>query len=78
RRISGNVDRLGHIDPSVAPYRRKLEAAGLTVLDLTKLTGGDRLNHGKFADSPEVMKLIGDRLIAGQTITDSNVGLGEA
>lgn len=24
------------------------------------------------------MKLIGDRLIAGQAITDSNVGLGEA
>jgi esterase/lipase superfamily enzyme len=78
RRISGNVDRLGQIDPSVEPYRSKLEAAGITVLDLTKLKGGDRLNHGKFAESPEVVKLIGDRLIAGQTITDSRVGLGEA
>lgn len=78
RRISGNVDRLGQIDPSVEPYRSKLEAAGMTVLDLTKLKGGDRLNHGKFAESPEVVKLIGDRLIAGQAITDSNVGLGEA
>lgn len=78
RRISGNVDRLGQIDPSVEPYRSKLEAAGITVLDLTKLKGGDRLNHGKFAESPEVVKLIGDRLIAGQTITDSQVGLGEA
>ncbi|MGO7684463.1 alpha/beta hydrolase [Rhizobium ruizarguesonis] len=78
RRISGNVDRLGQIDPSVEPYRSKLEAAGIAVLDLTKLKGGDRLNHGKFAESPEVVKLIGDRLIAGQAITDSNVGLGEA
>ncbi|MGR9468379.1 alpha/beta hydrolase [Rhizobium leguminosarum] len=78
RRISGNVDRLGQIDPSVEPYRSKLEAAGITVLDLTKLKGGDRLNHGKFAESPEMVKLIGDRLIAGQAITDSNVGLGEA
>ncbi|MBY5730005.1 alpha/beta hydrolase [Rhizobium leguminosarum] len=78
RRISGNVDRLGQIDPSAEPYRSKLEAAGITVLDLTKLKGGDRLNHGKFAESPEVVQLIGDRLIAGQTITDSNVGLGEA
>ncbi|MBX4965327.1 alpha/beta hydrolase [Rhizobium binae] len=77
RRISGNIDRLGQIDPSAEPYRSKLEAAGITVLDLTKLKGGDRLNHGKFAESPEVVKLIGDRLIAGQTITDSNVGLGE-
>lgn len=78
RRISGNIDRLGQIDPSAEPYRSKLEAAGITVLDLTKLKGGDRLNHGKFAESPEVVKLIGDRLIAGQAITDSNVGLGEA
>lgn len=53
RRISGNIDRLGQIDPSAEPYRSKLEAAGITVLDLTKLKGGDRLNHGKFAESPK-------------------------
>ncbi|QCI98900.1 alpha/beta hydrolase [Agrobacterium larrymoorei] len=78
RRISGNVDRLGQIDPSAEPYRSELEKAGITVLDLTKLQSGDRLNHGKFAESPEVVRLIGDRLIAGQTVTDSDVGLGEA
>lgn len=78
RRISGNIDRLGQIDPTVEPYRSALEKEGITVLDLTKLKTGDRLNHGKFAESPEVVKLIGDRLIEGQTITDSEVGLGEA
>ncbi|MDO9414951.1 alpha/beta hydrolase [Pararhizobium sp.] len=77
RRISGNIERLGQIDPSVEPYRSRLEAEGITVLDLTALKGGDRLNHGKFAESPEVVKLLGNRLIAGQTITDSQVGLGE-
>lgn len=78
RRISGNVDRLGQIDPSAEPYRSALEKEGITVLDLTKLKTGDSLNHGKFAESPEVVKLIGDRLIEGQTITDSDVGIGEA
>ena len=78
RRISGNVDRLGQIDPTAEPYRSELEKQGITVLDLTKLKTGDRLNHGKFAESPEVVKLIGDRLIEGQTITDSDVGIGEA
>lgn len=48
------------------------------MLDLTKLKTGDGLNHGKFAESPEVVRLIGDRLIAGQTITDSDVGIGDA
>ncbi|MFS8111416.1 alpha/beta hydrolase [Rhizobium jaguaris] len=78
RRISGNVDRLGQIDPTAEPYRSELEKHGITVLDLTKLKTGDRLNHGKFAESPKVVKLIGDRLIEGQTITDSDVGIGEA
>jgi esterase/lipase superfamily enzyme len=78
RRISGNVDRLGQIDPTVEPYRTQLESAGITVLDLTKLQSGDSLNHGKFAASPEVVKLIGDRLIAGQAVSENNVGLGEA
>ena len=77
KRISGNVDRLGQIDPTQEPYRSELEKAGITVLDLTALRGGDPLNHGKFAESPEVVKLLGNRLIAGQTVTDSNVGLGE-
>ncbi|MBB4009432.1 esterase/lipase superfamily enzyme [Rhizobium taibaishanense] len=78
RRISGNVDRLGQINPTDEPYRSALEKAGITVLDLTKLKTGDKLNHGKFAESPEVVRLIGDRLIAGQTVTDSQVGVGEA
>lgn len=77
KRISGNVDRLGQIDPTQEPYRSELEKAGITVLDLTALRGGDPLNHGKFAESPQVVKLLGNRLIAGQTVTDSKVGLGE-
>ena len=54
-----------------------LEKQGIIVLDLTALKSGDSLNHGKFAESPEVVRLIGNRLIAGQTVTDSEVGLGD-
>nr|CAD6428481.1 alpha/beta hydrolase [Rhizobium sp. Q54] len=77
RRISGNIDRLGQIDPSVEPYRTQFEAAGISIIDLTALQSGDPLNHGKFAQSPQVVQLIGTRLLAGQTITDSNIGLGD-
>ncbi len=77
RRISGNVDRVGQIDPSKEPYRTALERSGITVIDLTAVKTGDKLNHGKFAESPEVVRLLGDRLIAGQTVTDSNIGLGD-
>ncbi|MGN7715122.1 alpha/beta hydrolase [Agrobacterium radiobacter] len=77
RRISGNIDRLGQIDPSVEPYKSELEKSGITIIDLTALKSGDGLNHGKFAESPEVVKLIGTRLVTGQTITDSQIGVGD-
>ncbi len=77
RRISGGVDRLGAIDPSQEPYRSRLEEHGVTVLDLTALKTGDQLNHGKFAESPEVVRLLGNRLIAGQSVSDGRVGFGD-
>lgn len=77
RRIWGSTARLGAIDPEIEPFRSQLEAAKIYVLDMSKLRTGDRLNHGKFAESPEVVQLIGTRLIAGQPITDSRTGLGE-
>jgi esterase/lipase superfamily enzyme len=76
RRISGNVDRLGQIDISNPVYRESLERSGITVLDLSALQVGDSLNHSKFAESPEVVRLLGQRLIAGQTVTNQDVSLG--
>jgi esterase/lipase superfamily enzyme len=77
RRVWGSEVRLGAINPDQEPYRTQFEQADVTVLDLTKLRAGDPLNHGKFAESPEVVQLIGSRLAAGQTVTDSRVGLGD-
>lgn len=77
RRVWGSEARLGAINPDQEPYRTQLEKANITVLDLTKLRAGDSLNHGKFAESPEVVQLIGKRLAEGQTVTDSRVGLGD-
>jgi len=70
RLVGGSVDRLGQINPAAEPYRSELEKAGVTVLDLTALKGGDPLNHGKFAERPEVVRLLGERLVAGQVIAD--------
>jgi esterase/lipase superfamily enzyme len=75
--ITGRVPRLGGIDPTVEPYRSKLDQAGITAIDLTKVKSGDNMNHGKFAESPAIVQLIGQRLITGQPLTDSNVSLGD-
>jgi len=75
--ITGNVSRLGAIDPTQEPYRSRLETAGITAIDLTKVKTSDSLHHGKFAESPQIVQLIGQRLMIGQTLTDSNVSLGQ-
>lgn len=77
RRLGGNVDRLGAIDPSVEPYKSKLDLTNITVIDLTKVKSGDRLHHGKFAESPEIVRLIGTRLIEGQQIEGRDLSVGE-
>ena len=49
----------------------------MTVLDLTALKSGDPLNHGKFAERPEVVRLLGERLVAGQAVEDHKIGIGD-
>jgi len=77
RRVWGDVARLGSIDPETAPYKEELAEAEIKVIDLTKVKSGDNLNHGKFAESPEIVRLIGARISDGQTLTDNRVGLGD-
>jgi len=70
--LAGNVTRVGAVDLTREPYKSQMESAkGITVLDLSALQGGDALNHSQFATSPEMVQLIGSRLMGGQTISDS-------
>ncbi|QTL06154.1 alpha/beta hydrolase [Aquabacter sp. L1I39] len=74
RAISGNVTRVGAVDLSQEPYKSQLEAtSGIVVLDLTALQGGDALNHSKFATTPEMVQILGNRMMAGQTISDQEL-----
>jgi esterase/lipase superfamily enzyme len=68
RLLWGSRDRLGSLDPSREPYRSALARSGVEVIDLTPEASGDTLNHGKFADSPAVVRLIGRRLASGQKL----------
>ncbi len=77
RRVWGDIPRLGSIDPEEAPYKQELEDNKIAVIDLTKVKAGDSLNHAKFAESPEVVQLIGARISEGQTLTDNRIGLGD-
>ena len=75
--IAGDVERVGAIDPNIEPWKSTLEKENVTVFDLTDVKTSDRLAHGKYAADGDVVRLIGSRLVAGQPISDSRVGLGD-
>ena len=77
--IAGGVTRVGAVDLTRPENVAELESApGIVVLDLSALQTSDRLNHSKFATSPDVVRLLGDRLIAGQQIGAADIGAGAA
>jgi esterase/lipase superfamily enzyme len=74
RFVAGGRTRLGAIDLTREDYQKRLGGLpGVTVLDLSALQSGDRINHDVYAQSPLIVRLIGDRLIQGQVVTDSDV-----
>ena len=77
RLLWGSTDRVGAINPNVEPYRSKLKQADIRVVDLTDVKTDDPTGHAKFAESPQVVQMIGERLSSGQTLGDSGAGLGE-
>ncbi|MEP2978058.1 MAG: alpha/beta hydrolase [Lentilitoribacter sp.] len=63
RRIAGGVDRVGAADPdTIAEY-------GLDVIDLTQIDDDSNIHHTKFAQSPEIVKLIGRGIADGNTLS---------
>jgi esterase/lipase superfamily enzyme len=62
RTIAGGVNRVGDADPD------RLAELGVTVVDLSEIDDTNSLNHAKFADSPEVVQLIGRRLASGDAL----------
>ena len=75
--IWGSDARLGAIDPKVEPYRSELAAEQVTVFDLTDIESNDAVNHNKFVNSPELVRLIGKRLAAGQIFSDGRESVAD-
>jgi esterase/lipase superfamily enzyme len=62
-------------DPAMA---KRLEELNITVIDLSDVKSSDSLNHGKFAASPDVVRLIGNRLAQDGGIQGRGATLGES
>jgi len=77
RKVWGDKPRLGAVDPRAVPYGEDLSRDKVQVVDLTDVSSDDLTGHGKFAASPEVVRSIGLRLAQGQTLSDSQPGVGD-
>lgn len=78
RLVWGSSDRLGSIDPAKEPYRTALSRYhNMDIFDLTTLRTSDSLNHTKFAESPDVVRFVGERLMAGEKMDSQTIGVGD-
>jgi esterase/lipase superfamily enzyme len=74
RWLSGGIDRVGGLD--LSPYAADLERLGVSVIDTSTISAGDPLGHTTFAESPEIVRLLGRR-IAGQPLEGDRGSLAE-
>ncbi len=72
KKIAGGVSRVGDAEAD------QLAKLGVTVVDLTRIKDTSSLNHTKFADAPEVVKLIGHQLSKGNSLETRNEEPGVA
>ena len=65
--------RTGQLHPE------RLVGAGLNVIDLSEVADTSSIHHAKFADAPEIVKLIGTRILAGDQYAEgSKRDIGES
>ncbi|MCS3741578.1 MULTISPECIES: alpha/beta hydrolase [unclassified Rhizobium] len=72
--LSGGVKRLGGSD--LRPYAPLLDDLGVSVIDTSAIATNDPLGHNAFADSPEIVRLLGRRL-AGQSLDGGMVSVAD-
>lgn len=68
-RLIARGPRVGQLHPDT------LSRLGVNVIDLTQVKDTSSIHHAKFADSPEIVQLLGNRVLAGDSFSN-NEGLG--
>ncbi|HEV2896342.1 MAG TPA: alpha/beta hydrolase [Pseudaminobacter sp.] len=74
RLLSGGISRVGGAD--LTPYKAVLEELGVTVIDTSAIASGDPLGHNAYADSPEIVRLLAQRL-GGRLVTAGEAKFAE-
>jgi esterase/lipase superfamily enzyme len=75
--VWGGTARAGATVVSDPQVLERLKEANITVYDISAVKSEDSLKHAKFADSPQVVQLIGKRLASDNGIGSRGPSLGE-
>lgn len=75
--VWGGTARAGATVVSDPEVIARLAASNITIYDLSSIRVDDSTNHTKFAESPQVVQLIGRRLATDNGIETRGPGLGE-
>ncbi|MFD0980436.1 alpha/beta hydrolase [Tropicimonas aquimaris] len=71
-RLSGFLARRPRVGNVGADHLTRL---GVNVIDLSQVQDTSSIHHTKFSDAPEVVKLLGSRILAGDSYTTRNPSL---
>ncbi|WP_342210960.1 alpha/beta hydrolase [Mesorhizobium delmotii] len=74
RWLSGGISRVGGTD--LTPYKAVLGELGVAVIDTSAIASGDSLGHNAFAGSPEIIRLLAQRL-GGQSVSGGEAGFAD-
>jgi esterase/lipase superfamily enzyme len=70
RWLSGGIDRVGGVD--LTPYRPMLASLNISIVDTSAVDTMDPLGHNDFADSPEIVRLLGRQVAAERSARESS------
>ena len=68
-RLIARRSRAGQVPPEI------LAKLGINVIDLSQVKDTSSLAHTKFVDSPEVVQLLGNRVLAGDSFAEPSSGV---
>jgi len=69
----GSKARLGDFNPNDAAYASFMKQNRIDVVNMTDIRTKGWIDHGIYADSPRIIKQIGQQLATGQPITDGRI-----
>lgn len=69
----GSKARLGDFNPNAEPYKAFMEQNRISIVNMTDIRTDGWIDHGVYADSPRIIRQIGQQLASSQALNDQRI-----